>query len=383
MKRLLALDGGGIRGVLSLEILARIESELRESSGNGELVLADYFHYLAGTSTGAIIAACLAWGMSVAEVQELYMTHAVEMFRPAPFYRRFWNKFDAGAITNMFKVIFSEDGEGKVPACLGTKKLRTLLTLVMRNHSTGSPWPVSNNAAAKFNDPSLPSCNLNLPLWQLVRASTAAPVYFPPETIDLGGTKQVFVDGGITPYNNPALLLYLMATLPSYNLGWESGVNKLLLVSIGTGRARTGSGSLRGNQMNLLYNARSIPVALMDSINVEQDVICRTIGLCRVGEEIDSEMGDLKDATPTALATKRFTYLRYDHCFTPGELELARQQSKGDFALDNLLLIPFLREIGSRYAQEHVRAEDLILGSGKLGNEWGETHASLGTIRHP
>lgn len=360
MKRLLALDGGGIRGIFSLEILARIESQLRERSGNKELVLADYFHYLAGTSTGAIIATCLAWGMSVAEVQELYITHAVEMFRPAPFYRRFWNKFEAEAITQMFKVIFSEDSEGKVPAQLGTTKLRTLLTLVMRNHSTGSPWPVSNNPAAKFNAPNRRGCNLNLPLWQLVRASTAAPVYFPPETIELGGKKQVFVDGGITPYNNPAMLLYLMATLPCYHLVWESGVDKLLLVSVGTGRARTGSGLLRGNQMNLLYNARSIPMALMDSISVEQDVMCRTIGLCKVGEEIDSEIGDLKDTTPAALATRRFTYLRYDHCFTPDELESARQQSKGGFALDNLLLIPFLQQIGSRYAEEHVRTEDLI-----------------------
>ena len=58
--------------------------------------------------------------------------------------------------------------------------------LVMRNHSTGSPWPVSNNPAAEFNDPDLPECNFKLPVWQLVRASTAAPVYFPPDTINVG-----------------------------------------------------------------------------------------------------------------------------------------------------------------------------------------------------
>jgi hypothetical protein len=360
MKRLLALDGGGIRGIFSLEILARIEAQLREKTGNKELVLADHFHYLAGSSTGAIIAACLAWGMSVKEVQELYLTHAVEMFRPAPIYRRFWNKFDALAITNMFKRVLSEDGEGKVPALLGTKRLRTLLTLVMRNHSTGSPWPVSNNPAARFNDPNLPGCNLNLPLWQLVRASTAAPVYFPPETIELGGKLQVFVDGGISPYNNPALLLYLMATLPCYNLGWETGVDKMLLVSVGTGRSRTGSGLLRGDQMNLLRNISSIPEALMSSISVEQDVICRTLGLCKAGEEIDSEIGDLKDVAPADLAAKRFTYLRYDHCFTPEELASAKLQSKRGFALDNVLLIPFLQEIGASYAEEHVKSEDLI-----------------------
>ena len=52
-RKLLACDGGGIRGIISIEILARIESELRKSSGNPKLVLADYFDYVAGTSTGS------------------------------------------------------------------------------------------------------------------------------------------------------------------------------------------------------------------------------------------------------------------------------------------------------------------------------------------
>jgi len=102
MKRLLALDGGGIRGVFALEVLAQIEARLREKAGNPHLLLADHFDYLAGTSTGAIIATCLAWGMSVAEVRDLYVGKAVEMFQIAPVYRRFWNKFEAEGITQMF-----------------------------------------------------------------------------------------------------------------------------------------------------------------------------------------------------------------------------------------------------------------------------------------
>jgi uncharacterized protein len=360
MKRLLALDGGGIRGVFSVEILARIESLLRTRTGNPELLLADYFDYIAGTSTGAIIATCLAWGMSVNEVRHLYATRAVEMFRAAPIYRRFWAKFDADAMISIFKAVLSEDGKGQIPSLLGTKKLRTLLTLVMRNHSTGSPWPVSNNPAAKFNDPALPDCNLKLPLWQLVRASTAAPVYFPPETIDLGGRKQVFVDGGITPYNNPAFLLFLMATLPAYKLEWETGVDKMLLVSVGTGRVGTGAGALRGDQMNLLFHARSVPDALMESISYEQDMICRTLGYCRVGEEIDSELGDFRDIDVAEASQRKFTYLRYDHAFTTAEMELARQQSRAGISLDNISLIPFLQQIGSAYAEEHVKADDLL-----------------------
>ena len=81
-------------------------------------------------------------------------------------------------------------------------------------------------------------CNLDLPLWQLVRASTAAPLYFPPEIITLGRQKFEFLDGGITAYNNPALIAYLTATQPCYRIGWPAGTDQLHLVSIGTGQTR-------------------------------------------------------------------------------------------------------------------------------------------------
>ena len=53
-KKLLALDGGGIRGVLSLEILRKLETLLRSASGRADYRLADYFDYISGTSTGGI-----------------------------------------------------------------------------------------------------------------------------------------------------------------------------------------------------------------------------------------------------------------------------------------------------------------------------------------
>ena len=61
-RKLLAIDGGGIRGVLALEILRKVEADLREKIGNKDVRLADYFDFIGGTSTGAIIAAGLAKG---------------------------------------------------------------------------------------------------------------------------------------------------------------------------------------------------------------------------------------------------------------------------------------------------------------------------------
>ncbi|MDV7398885.1 patatin-like phospholipase family protein, partial [Arthrospira platensis SPKY1] len=74
-KKILACDGGGILGLMSVEIIATIESLLRERQPvekREDFVLADYFDAFAGTSTGAIIATCLALGMPVARIRSFY-----------------------------------------------------------------------------------------------------------------------------------------------------------------------------------------------------------------------------------------------------------------------------------------------------------------------
>ena len=127
---------------------------------------------------------------------------------------------------------------------LGAEDLRSLLLIVTRNATTDSPWPVSNNPFAKYNDRTRKDCNLQIPLWQLVRASTAAPVYFPPEIVawdkDDPAKTFFFVDGGVTPYNNPAFQLFRMATLPQYRLNWPVGETKMMLISVGTGSGGSG-----------------------------------------------------------------------------------------------------------------------------------------------
>src|ERR1039457_4147994 len=68
-RRMLALDGGGIRGLLTLGILEKIEALVGGDSGRK---LCDYFDYIAGTSTGAIIAAGLARGLTIAQLIDFY-----------------------------------------------------------------------------------------------------------------------------------------------------------------------------------------------------------------------------------------------------------------------------------------------------------------------
>src|SRR5574337_1255590 len=311
-RKLLALDGGGIRGVLTIEILAAVEDRLGGALRRGpEFVLADYFDYIAGTSTGAIVATCLSWGMSVDQVRRFYHDNAREMFEKSSVFRRFRYRYEDDNLSSKLREVFGET------TTLGTDRLRTLLMLVMRNASTDSPWPVSNNPKAKYNlrvrEDGCPrdDCNLDLSLWQLIRASTAAPVYFPPEVVRVGSKEFVFVDGGITTYNNPAFQLFLMATVEPYNLGWPAGEDRKLLVSIVTGTTPDANADLQPSEMNLLYNASSIPSALMTAALHEQDFLCRVFGRCLYGDPIDREVGDCID-TKSPISPKLFTYVRYN-----------------------------------------------------------------------
>lgn len=364
-KRLLSIDGGGIRGIIALEILAQLEAVLRVELAAGESFrLADYFDFIAGTSAGAIIATCLSLGMGVAELQEFYLQSGAAMFAKAGLHERLWYKYDAAQLSDRLREVFrshlttDERAAGQNDITLGSPALRTLLLVVMRNASTDSPWPVTNNPRAKFNDRSLPDCNLDVPLWQLVRASTAAPTYFAPEQVQLGAERFLFVDGGITPYNNPAFLLFLMATTPPYRIEWPTGPDRLLLVSVGTGRTREVRPDLRPAEMSLLYNAGTIPLALVRAAEVQQDFLCRIFGCCRHGDPINQEVGTLVEGADAAAARAfpaLFTYVRYNADLSaPGLAELGvTGVDPADLRqLDSLHSIDALRAVGAAVARQ-------------------------------
>ncbi len=357
LKRILALDGGGIRGVFSLQILERIEKHFREEQNKPDLVLGDIFDLIAGTSTGAIIAAFLSWGLPVKEIEKLYLGHSPEMFAKGSWAQQWKSKYKPEAIEQFFRERFTEE-DGVTPALLGTKRLKKLLLIVMRNGSTGSPWPVCNNPKAIYNDRAHAECNLDIPLWQLLRASTAAPTYFPPEEITLAGNTRLFMDGGLTPYNNPALIAVMMSTLPRYRIEWPAGRKLIHLVSVGTGLARARLPGKAASELNLLDHIRYIAPALIGSVAAEQDFLCRVLGDCVHGAVWDSEAGALEMPTLLSAQEQKFTYARYDQPLDATHPRI-KQLPGGQAQLDNLELIPLLQELGKEYAQRHVMKEHL------------------------
>jgi uncharacterized protein len=370
-KRLLALDGGGILGAISIEYLVRIEDLLREGLKRDEsFVLADYFDYVGGTSTGAIIATCIALGMSAREVRQFYHTRGAEMFDRAFVLRRLRYKYSDRKLAELLQATIDQI-TGEKNTKFGSERLRTLLMVVLRNATTDSPWPLSNNPNAKYNDRQRPDCNLELPLWQIVRASTAAPTYFPPEVVAVGSQAFVFVDGGVTVFNNPALQLFLMATVDAYRLNWPAGADKMLLVSIGTGATPDANPELQAGDMNLLYNATRIPSALMAAASAQQDMVCRVLGRCVHGAPLDREVGDLltpdltgADPCPALAGPlgkgKLFTYARYNVDLTPAGLEalnLSDIRVEDVQEMDSVDHIPDLARVGEVAAGRDVKAK--------------------------
>jgi patatin-like phospholipase/acyl hydrolase len=361
-RKLLALDGGGIRGIVTIEVLAKLESLLQEKlGGDDKFLLADYFDYIAGTSTGAIIAACLSWGMRVGEIRDFYINNGKGMFDPANLLKQFHYKYEdenlAEELQNKFK---EKDGS---LATLRSPLLKTLLLMVMGNATTDSPWPISNNPYARYNDPSRPDCNLQFPLWQLIRASTAAPTFFPPEVIEVEkGKPFVFVDGGITSFNNPAFQLFLMATTEPYKLNWPVGEDKMLLVSVGTGMTPSANKNLKPGEMNLLYNAGAIPSALMFAAQNQQDMLCRIFGKCLEGDVLDREVGNMI-ALNAPGGQKLFTYMRYNADLSReglSALGLTQINPADVQRMDAVDQIEELQEVGKAIADKKVKKEHFV-----------------------
>ncbi len=354
-KKVLALDGGGIRGMMTIELLAEIENQLRQRLKKGaEFRLSHFFDFVAGTSTGAIIAACVSSGMAVSEIREFYESSGKEMFDRAFLLKRFRHKYEDEKLAEKLRTVFGKD------TTLGSDKLQTVLMMVMRNATTDSPWPMSNNPFAKYNQRDRKDCNLNLPLWQLIRASTAAPVFFPPEVVTFapGAPDEyefIFVDGGITMYNNPAFQAFLMATVEPYKMEWGTGENQLLVVSVGTGTSPKANADLAPDEMNLFYNAGSIPSALMFAALNEQDLLCRVFGRCLAGDMLDREISDLKMAKGPLGPNKLFTYVRYNAELSKeglAKLELPGIEPEHVQQLDSTDHIKELQQVGQAVAKQ-------------------------------
>jgi len=318
-KKILSLDGGGIRGALTLGYLKKMEDILKTKFHDSPgFRLSDYFDLIGGTSTGSIIAASLAIGKTVDEITKLYMDLGGKIFGEK---RNWWNPMETMKwLKANYNYKAMEDGLRLAfgDITLGGKELKTGLCIVAKRADTNSIWPLINHPNGKFYD-SENGKNKNIPLWQAVRASSAAPTYFAPQMIEVQqGQQAAFIDGGLSMANNPALTLLMIATLKGFPFRWEMSEKNLLLVSVGTGYSVYKKYVKEIDDSTMLSWAANIPDMLMQDASWQNRVMLQWLSQSPTADYMDMEIekmdGDLLAGKPL------ISYLRYNFCMTEKEL---------------------------------------------------------------
>ncbi len=202
----IAIDGGGIRGVIVTQALAMLEQALGAPVHN-------FARLYAGTSTGSIISAALAVGLPAAKVHELYLDLAKAVFR------RSWRTvlFPLSRYRYPHEPLASALREQ-----LGDIKMKDLWVDLRLTDLVITSFDVLTNKTL-FIKP----WKLQYQDWLLryaVLTSSCVPTYFPP-------VDGRYLDGGVGSYANPC---YLAAYELAFCLGWDP--EETTLISLGTGR---------------------------------------------------------------------------------------------------------------------------------------------------
>ena len=319
-KKILSLDGGGIRGALTLGYLKKIEDILKaRHPENKNFRMSDYFDLIGGTSTGAIIAALLSLGKTVDEIKGLYMDLGNKIFGEK---RNWWNpletyqwlkaNYDYKGIAEGLQYALGAD------TTVGSDKIKTGLCIVAKRADTNSIWPVINHPGGKYYD-GAHGKNKDFLLWKVVRASTAAPTYFAPQLMDVTETQHAaFIDGGLSMANNPALTLLMVATLKGFPFQWPMGADNLFLLSLGTGYPEFKKQVGEIDEATMLTWAGNIPDMLMQDASWQNRLLLQWLSKSPTAEVMDSEIGDMNDDVLSN--TPLLSYLRYNFAITKDNL---------------------------------------------------------------
>jgi hypothetical protein len=222
LKRILTIDGGGIRGIIPACALVALEQQLGKP-------VRECFDFLAGTSTGALISASLAAGISASRILDLYTQGSGEIFTPPQLIAEAKRLVEGYMYdpANIQKILLSELG----PAAAWTINDSPIRLLITATGIDTHPWyfvrdnPKNSGKTGKLG---LVDCAI---------ASACAPTYFSPWTIEIDGQATVLVDGGVGVAGNPVYQACVEAFY--YDDGFT--LNGTRVVSLGTGFFPTGN----------------------------------------------------------------------------------------------------------------------------------------------
>ena len=311
--KVLCLDGGGIKGVLTSVWLTELHRRL---GGN----LSDHFDLISGTSSGSIIACALRAGYAPAEIMKMYEQEGKTIFPSGP--ARWW---DSAAM--LLKAGLSRpryDGEGLKKVLHDKLKGKTFGELGAADKKTMVfAYNISCRELVAFK--SWRPKYADLPAWQVVKASCSAPTYFPAQQIELEGAEQddrigrkacpqkryPFVDGGVAANNPTACAIAEVFRLHGHKI--KPG--EILVASMGTGKFTRQYSERDGREWGLLEWAAPIIDIFMDgSTQSMQYVAQQTLpegSYFRFQTPLEKAYDDMDNADATNIEALKRTALAY------------------------------------------------------------------------
>lgn len=312
---ILAIDGGGLRGIVPLQFLKYIEKRTGKRCHQ-------LFDFISGTSTGGLIACAIAVGKDnqplydLPAIEKIYIDHGKDIFPSAKGIAKFFRTvksfidptYSAKGLSNVLKEKF------------GSHTLLDCMVPIMV-----PAFDLKNNNAIMFKYRHAKKNNLlNLDLYDICRATSAAPTYLPSHKFNYldentgNNLERVCIDGGVY-INNPSVASYVEYTKyfsDFYSKNGESfDKNNLFLLSLGTGRY--GRNIDKSKTMGQLEWAPKIADVMMQGVNMittyetnELFVPGNFLRLqIQIEEEKYSDMADSGDDTRNYLINLANSYL--------------------------------------------------------------------------
>jgi patatin-like phospholipase/acyl hydrolase len=299
MRRILSLDGGGIRGLVTCLWLAAVEDALAQAGKPG---LLKRFDLIAGSSTGALVACALAIGLGPAQVAALYRDQRHQIFPGIA--GRLWSRAGRTLTQGISAPRYDGKGLDKVlkktfgNTALGQARVPVLVT----SYDTIGREPVMFK--------SFKPEHAGLPMWEVCRASASAPTYFPAHGMTVEGRRRALIDGGLVA-NNPTACAIAEALRKDARV---DNAHDLVVLSVGSGERNRPIDLKSAQEWGALEWAVPIIDVLFDGNTDSVDYIARHLvgdGYFRMQTDLVIGLDDLDDVSSTNISALEIVARNY------------------------------------------------------------------------
>jgi patatin-like phospholipase/acyl hydrolase len=322
--KILSIDGGGLRGIIPLQIIREIEILTGEP-------IHKTFDLIAGTSTGGLLTCSLSFSdeksiigntrkFDLDAIQKIYVERGKEIF---PKYNLIWRNFNdfkkwlrpQFSPTSLNNILIEHFGDSRLTSCLKP------IFITSYNIHRNLPVYFTTREATLQDEK-------NAKLVEVCRATSAAPTYFPSFSFNFDSENIVCIDGGIV-MNNPAIgaLVEVLGNsdYKHYKIDGERlDLKDICILSLGTGRIKKNHKSITahkwgrinwikpvidiatGGPVKIVHNQIS---TIFSSSNLERNYLRMDIDI----DEEFSEMSDSSDATLNYLLSETKSQISNNH----------------------------------------------------------------------